>query len=75
MGGGDEGRFGRDRLPVFSAGGSCEPFWNEQGCPSFDVVLLALFLPTTASPTLQGTLKDGFGEAVVECDMHKTPLC
>ena len=26
-------------------------------------------LPTTASPTSQGALKDGFGEAVVACDM------
>ena len=30
-------------------------------------------LPTTASPTLQGALKDGFGEAVVACDMSE--LC
>ena len=29
----------------------------------------AFSLPTTASPTLQDTLKDGFGEAVVVCDM------
>ena len=28
-------------------------------------------LPTTASPTLQGALKDGFREAVVTCDMPK----
>ena len=27
------------------------------------------FLPTTASPTLQGALKDGLGEAVVACDV------
>ena len=33
------------------------------------VVHLALPLPTTASPTLQGALKNGFGEAVVACDM------
>ena len=26
-------------------------------------------LPTTPSPTLQGTLKDSFGEAVAACDM------
>ena len=26
-------------------------------------------LPTTTSPTLQGALKDGFGEAAVVCDM------
>ena len=35
----------------------------------FDVVHPAFPVPTTASPTLQGVLKDGFGEAVVECDM------
>ena len=29
----------------------------------------ASLLPTTASPTLQGALKDGFGEAVAVCDM------
>ena len=35
----------------------------------FDVVHPAFPLLTTASPTLQGVLKDGFGEAVVACDM------
>ena len=39
-----------------------------QGC-LFDAVHPACPLPTTVSPTLQGTLKDGFGEAVVACDM------
>ena len=29
----------------------------------------AFSLPTTASPTFRGALKDGFGEAVVVCDM------
>ena len=28
-------------------------------------------LPTTASPTLQGALKDDFGEAVVACDISE----
>ena len=28
-------------------------------------------MPTAASPTLQGALRDGFGEAVVVCDMYK----
>ena len=37
---------------------------------SFDVHV-AFSLPVTASPTLQGTLKDGFGESVVACDMPK----
>ena len=69
MVGGHEGRFSRDRLPDFSAAGPCEQFWHGQGCPVFGVVLPAFPLPTTASPTLQGALKDGFGEAVVACDM------
>ena len=68
---GHEGRFSRDSLPVFSAGGPCEQFWHCQGCPLFDVVHPAFHLPTTALPTLQGALKDGFGEAMVTCDMPK----
>ena len=32
----------------------------------------ALHLPTTASSTLQGALKDGFGEAVLACDMPES---
>ena len=35
----------------------------------FDVVQSTFPLPTTASPTLQGALKDGFGEAVMVYDM------
>ena len=34
-----------------------------------DIVRPAFPLPTTASPTLQGTLGSGFGNAVVACDM------
>ena len=64
-----EGWFSRDPVQVFSAGGPCEQFWHGQGCPFFDVVCPAFPLPTTASPTLQGALKDGFGEAVVACDV------
>ena len=37
-------------------------------CPLFDIVHPAFPLPTTTSPTLQGALKHGFGEAVVACD-------
>ena len=51
-----------------------EQFWHGQGCPLFDVVHPAFPLPTTASPTLQGVLKDGFGEAVVACDMREPYL-
>ena len=79
---GHEGRFSRDFLPVFSAVGPCEQFWHEQGCPLFDVIHPAFLLPTTPSPTFQGAPKDGFGEAVVACDMpepcdfpdHSPPL-
>ena len=60
--GGHEGRFSL-----------CEQFWHGQGCLLFDVVHPALPLPTTASLTTQGALKDGFGEAVVACDMPE--LC
>ena len=69
--GGHEGRFGRDILLVFSTGGLCKQFWHGQGCPLFGVVHPAFPLPTTALPTLQGALKDGFGEAVVACDIPK----
>ena len=70
-GGGHEGRFSRDPLPVPSAGGLCEQFWHGQRCPLFDVVHPAFHLPTTASPTFHGALKDGVGEVVVECDMYE----
>ena len=40
---------------------------------SFDVVHPAFPLSTMASSTLQGAMKDGFGEAVMACDMPK--LC
>ena len=62
-------RFSRDPLSVFSAGGPCEQSRHGQGCPLFDVVRRAFPLPTTASATNQGTLKDGSGDAVVACDM------
>ena len=62
---GHEGRFSRDPLPVHSAGGHREQFWHGQGRSLSDVVCPAFSLPATASPTLQGALKDGFGEAVV----------
>ena len=54
---------------VLSASGHCEQFWHGQGCPLSDVVHPALPLPNTATPSLQGAPKDGFGEAVVACDM------
>ena len=61
--------FSRDPLPVFSTGSPCKQFWHGQGCSLFDVVRPAFPLLTTVSPALQGALKDGFGEAVVACDM------
>ena len=54
---------------VISLGSLCEQFWHGQGCLLFDIVHPAFLLPTMASPTFQGALKDGFGEAVVVCDM------
>ena len=67
---GDEGRFSRDPLPAFfSFGDHCEQFWRGQECLPSDVVHPAIPPPTKGSPCLQGALKDGFGEAVVACDM------
>ena len=40
----------------------------------FQVVHPAFPMPTTASPTLQGALKDGFGEVVMACDMREPYL-
>ena len=61
------GRCSRDPLSAFSAGGLCEQFWHGQGCPIFDCVQPAFPLPTSTSPTLQGVLKNCFGETVVAC--------
>ena len=58
-----------DSPPVISAGSHCEQVWHGQGCPLFDVVYPAFPLPTMALPTFQGALKDGFGEAVMACNM------
>ena len=44
---------------------------GREGCPLLDVVHPAFSLLTTALPTLQGALIDGFGEAVTACDMPK----
>ena len=38
-------------------------------CPLFDVVHPASPLLTVASLTVQGALRDGFGEAVMACDI------
>ena len=57
--GGHEGRFSRDPLPVFYAGGRCEQFRHGQGCPLFYVVHLAFPTTTTESPTLQNAPKNG----------------
>ena len=59
----------------FSAGGPCEQFWHGQECSLLDVVHPAFPLPTTALSTLQGALKDGFGEAIVACDMSEPCKC
>ena len=67
--GGHEGRYSRNPFPILPARGHCEQFWSGHGCPLFNVVPPAFPLPTTASPILQGALKDGFGKAVVAFDM------
>ena len=36
-----------------------------EGCPLFDVVHPAFPLPITATPTLQGARKNGFGGAIM----------
>ena len=70
-GGGHEGRFNRDPLQVFSAGGPCEQFWHGQGCPLYDAVHSAFPRPTTALPALQGALKDCFADCHGIFDMHE----
>ena len=47
-------------------------FWHRQECPLFDYVHQAFPLPSMASPTLQGALRYGFGEADVSCDMPES---
>ena len=69
--GGHEGRFSRDPLPFVFAGGHCQQVRHGQGGSLSDVVHPAFPLPTTVSPTLQGVLKDSFGEAVVACKMSE----
>ena len=69
--GGHEGRFSRNPIPVFPARGPCEHSWHGQTCPPCDVVHPEFPLPTTASPTLHGAMRDGFGEAVVVCGMSE----
>ena len=54
-----------DSLPAFSAG--C----LGGNIHSFMLSFQHFFLPTTASPTLQGALGDDFGEDVVACDMSE----
>ena len=51
-GGGHKGRLSRGPLPVFSAGGLCEQFWQGRGRPVFDGVHPACPLPTTTSRIL-----------------------
>ena len=54
----------------------CVPFYkihlrsgHRRGHLLFCIVHPAFPLPTTASLTLHGALKDGLGEAVMACDM------
>ena len=71
------GRWGR-RGDTRDDSGDCSLFLQEalvsssgigQRCPLFDVVHPTFPLLTMALPTLQGALKDGFGEAGVACDV------
>ena len=64
-----EGWFSRNPLPVFSAGGHCEQFWHGQGMFILWYCSSSISSAYHGSPTLQSALKDGFGEAVVACDM------
>ena len=59
------GRISRAPLQAFFAEGHCEQFWHWQECLLFDVFRLAFLLPTSASPALQGAVKNGFGKAVM----------
>ena len=52
-------------------GGTGGMIQRRQGCPLLDIVHQAFLLSTVVVPTLQGALKDGFGEAVVQCDMSE----
>ena len=62
-----EGRFSRDPLQVFSAGGYREQFRQGRECPLFDV-RPAFPLLTAALPIFHGAMKDGFVKAVVTSD-------
>ena len=53
----------------FSAGGHFEQLWHGHKCPRFDVLHPAFALPTKAWPTVQGALKESFGEAVLAHDV------
>ena len=53
----------------FLQGGPCKQFLHGQGYLCFDVVHPAFPLLTTVSPTLQVALNDGFGEAIMACNM------
>ena len=65
----DVGTWGTiQQKPVFSAEGPCEQVWHRQGCPFFDDANPTFLLTTTMWSILQGSLKDGYGEAVVTCD-------
>ena len=61
--------FSRDPLQVVLCRRPCLAVLAWAGMLTLYVVHPAFPLPTTALPTLQGALKDGFGEAVVACDM------
>ena len=68
-------RFSRDPFPVFFfffffAEDHCEQFWHMQCCPFFHIYP-TFPLPTTESPTLQATQKNGFGEVNPLCLIYR----
>ena len=55
----------------FSVESHHEQFQHGQGHPLFSLVHSAFLLPAAVSPTLQGALKEGFGQDVMACDLLK----
>ena len=75
--GGGKDRCRRGNIKDDSAGILSQPSLQEAFVSSSGMgrdVHSAFSLPTTASPTLQGALKDGFGESVVACDMPEQKI-
>ena len=72
---GHQGDFRDDSAEILFQSFLQEALVSSSGTGRDDVVHPAFPLPTTVSPTLQGDLKDGFGEAVVACDISEPSKC